>query len=241
MYEDQGNARTRGEHCKLITCILPDDGIHRKLLKDLRTNRKAVRASSQSGLGIDIFAHAEAKPGTLPDAYLVRIVQIVVKADEADELFEYVHAVAEINRPGGGVMMQIPLMAANSLRAPRRCSGRVEHDPQPRYSLLTVITRDRGYRNCSQVALGLEAAGAALRPCRAAGGACSAPAHARRRAGNNVEASARNQRPAKVRQESAARRTVGGCRPPAAITHGGARSPDQAPRKVHKVQIQPPI
>ena len=119
MCEDQGNAGIRGEDCKLITCILPDDGIHRKLLKDLRANRKAVRVSSQSGLGIDVFADSKAKPGTLPDAYLVRIVQIVAKADEADELFEYVHAVAEINRPGGGVMMQVPLIAATSTSFPK--------------------------------------------------------------------------------------------------------------------------
>ena len=118
MCEDQSNARTRSEHCKLITCILPDDGIHRKVLEDLRANRKAVRVSSQSGLGIDIFAHAKAKRGTLPDAYLVRILQIVVKADEADELFEYIHAVAEINRPGGGVMIQVPLIEATLYELP---------------------------------------------------------------------------------------------------------------------------
>jgi hypothetical protein len=118
MCEDQGNAGIRGEDCKLITCILPDDGIHRKLLQDLHANGKAVRVSSQSGLGIDVFADSKAKPGTLPDAYLVRIVQIVAKADEADELFEYVHAVAQINRPGGGVMMQVPLITATHYELP---------------------------------------------------------------------------------------------------------------------------
>jgi len=118
MGEHQRDAGIRGEDCKLITCILPDDGIHRKLLQDLRAHRKVVRVSSQSGLGIDVFADAKANPGTLPDAYLVRIVQIVAKADEADALFEHVHAVAGINRPGGGVMLQVPLMAATHYELP---------------------------------------------------------------------------------------------------------------------------
>ena len=44
--------------------------------------------------------------------------RIVAKAEEADELFAYVHAVAEINRPGGGVMMQAPLIAATHYELP---------------------------------------------------------------------------------------------------------------------------
>jgi hypothetical protein len=118
MHETQSDAGIHDRDCKLITCILPDDGIHRKLLTDLHTNRKAVRVSSQSCLGMGTFADAKAKPGTLPDAYLIRVVQIVAKAEEADELFAYVHAVAEINRPGGGVMMQAPLIAATHYELP---------------------------------------------------------------------------------------------------------------------------
>jgi len=118
MYENQGNTGNRDKDCKLITCILPDDGVHRKLLTDLRANRRAVRVSSQSCLGMGGFSDAKARPGTLPDAYLVRIVQIVANVDEADELFEYVHAVAEINRPGGGVMTQVPLIAATHYELP---------------------------------------------------------------------------------------------------------------------------
>ena len=104
--------------CKLIMCILPDDGTHRALLKDLRANRKAVRVTSQSCLGMDAFADAKAKPGTLPDAYMIRYVQIVVKADEADALFEYVLGVAQINRPGGGMVVQMPLLAATHYALP---------------------------------------------------------------------------------------------------------------------------
>ncbi|MDJ0609851.1 MAG: hypothetical protein QNJ67_12810 [Kiloniellales bacterium] len=115
---NDSGAATSGKDCKLIICILPDDGTHRTLLKDLRANRKAVRVSSQSCLGIDAFADAKAKPGTLPDAYLIRYVQIVVNADEADVLFEYVLGVAQINRPGGGMVVQAPLLAASHYALP---------------------------------------------------------------------------------------------------------------------------
>ena len=118
MDPNQNSAGISDEACKLITCILPDDGTHRVLLKDLRANRKAVRVSSQSCLGMQAFADAKARPGTLPDAYVVRIVQIVAIADEADKLFDYVLSVAQINRPGGGMMMQAPLLAATHYALP---------------------------------------------------------------------------------------------------------------------------
>ena len=61
MSEDQGNAGIRGEDCKLITDLQPDDGIHRKLLNDLRAHRKAVRVSSQSGSGDQRLCRCESK------------------------------------------------------------------------------------------------------------------------------------------------------------------------------------
>lgn len=119
MNETPGTDVVLNMDCKLITCILPDDGSHRKLLDDLRANRKeVVQVSSQSCLGMDVFADAKARPGTLPDAYLVRIVQIIADNDKADDLFEYVHRVAEIGRPGGGVVMQAPLIAATHYELP---------------------------------------------------------------------------------------------------------------------------
>lgn len=106
------------ETCKLITCILPDDGTHKSLLQDLRSKGKANRVFSHSCLGVDVFADAKVKPGTLPDAYLVRVVEIVAQAEEVGELFSYVHETARINRPGGGVIMQAPLITATPYELP---------------------------------------------------------------------------------------------------------------------------
>jgi len=68
--------------------------------------------------GHRFFADAKVKPGTLPDAYLVRVVQIVAKTEEADELFDYVHEIAQIDRPGGGLIMQGPLIASTLYELP---------------------------------------------------------------------------------------------------------------------------
>lgn len=118
MNETHGTAETQDRACKLITCVLPDDGTHERLLTDLRVNRKALRVTTQSCLGMGVHADADAKPGTLRDAYLVRVIQIVADVGEADDLFEYIHAVAHINRPGGGVMIQQPLLSATPYRLP---------------------------------------------------------------------------------------------------------------------------
>ena len=123
MPREQSPARQAGRvPCKLIICILPDDGTHKALLEDLKSGGRVNRVFSQSCLGIDVFADAKVKPGTLPDAYLTRLVQIVVPAKEADALFKHVHEAARIDRPGGGVILQTPLIAATPYELPEEPS-----------------------------------------------------------------------------------------------------------------------
>ena len=104
--------------CKMILCVLPDDGCHAKLLKSIKEDGRTARATCQSCLGIDTLADASVRPGTLPDAYLARIVRIVVEADHADDLFEFVCEQADVGRPGGGVILQAPLIAATHYELP---------------------------------------------------------------------------------------------------------------------------
>lgn len=120
--EQSPSRQAKREPCKLIICILPDDGTHKALLEELKSGGRVNRAFSQSCLGIDVFANAKVKPGTLPDAYLTRLVQIVVPANEADALFEHVYETARINRPGGGVILQAPLIAATLYELPEERS-----------------------------------------------------------------------------------------------------------------------
>jgi hypothetical protein len=47
-----------------------------------------------------------------PEPSLVRLVTLVVDAQEADALFDLIHAQVGIDRPGGGVLFMTPLSFA---------------------------------------------------------------------------------------------------------------------------------
>jgi len=112
------NESSPREACKLITCMLPDDGSHKALLEALRHERQITRAEVTSCLMVGSLAHAKVKPGTLPDAYLARIVRVVVAESEADALFDYIYEKARIGRHGGGVVLQNALVTSTPFALP---------------------------------------------------------------------------------------------------------------------------
>ena len=103
---------------KMIMCVLPDDGTSTRLLEQLKASGKEYRAYNHSCLGTDTFADAKVRPGTLPDAYLVRVVKIATTAEKADDLFAFICETARINRPGGGLIMQSALLATTPYELP---------------------------------------------------------------------------------------------------------------------------
>ncbi len=92
------------EACKIITCVLPDDGTEKKLLRALRDEKQITRANSISCLGMAVLADARTKFGQLPEPRLVRKVDVVVPESDADELYNYIYEKAHIGRPQGGVI-----------------------------------------------------------------------------------------------------------------------------------------
>ncbi len=85
-----GTPPVPGESCKLITCVMPDNGTDLELLKALRAEKNVICANSSHCYGSSILAEAKTKPGKLPEPILARLIEIVVAEQEADGVFDFV-------------------------------------------------------------------------------------------------------------------------------------------------------
>lgn len=88
---------------KLITCILPKGialTINEKLMHDKGINTGNI--NNARGVGhLNFQGHLR-----VGDESEREIFSVMVKADEADEIFEFIYEHAGINRPHGGIIYQ---------------------------------------------------------------------------------------------------------------------------------------
>ncbi len=91
---------------KLITCILPH-GVALDVLQRLKDEKGIIEASMNSARGmgrLTPLAHRGVGEQSEKD-----ILNVIVSAAEADEIFEYLYDIARIDRPHGGLIYMTAL------------------------------------------------------------------------------------------------------------------------------------
>lgn len=87
-------------------------------MRALLDERQVTTASSANCKGLAMLKDARTKFGELPEPELVRKVDVLVAAPDADDLFDYIYTTANIGRAGGGVIWLGPASLASMFEFP---------------------------------------------------------------------------------------------------------------------------
>jgi len=103
---------------KRILVALPDDGTDRELIRALRRDHGITRVDTVPARAVAALQQAKTRRGRLPEPALAKLVTVVVTANEADAVFDYICANAKIGRPGGGMVLMDQLLGATPFILP---------------------------------------------------------------------------------------------------------------------------
>jgi hypothetical protein len=106
------------QECKRILVALPDDGTDHRLIEALRRDKGVTRANTVSVRAVAALQDATTQRGRLPEPSLARLVTVIATEQAADDLFDFICSTADINRPGGGMVLMNRLIGATPFMLP---------------------------------------------------------------------------------------------------------------------------
>lgn len=91
-------AKEHLQSVRLITCILPDDGVDHQLIRILR-QEEGVEVADSTGCRGEFISKS---PTKISNGSAMKMLQILVPETEAERLFSFICEKANIGRPNGG-------------------------------------------------------------------------------------------------------------------------------------------
>ena len=95
---------------KLITCVMQEN-LSKPILKYLKDEKKILRANTYSARGSSFVKRLDIRQ--------MDVLTVVVDADMADEVFEYIYYEAKLDRPHGGSIFVEALSRATGYELPK--------------------------------------------------------------------------------------------------------------------------
>jgi len=99
---------------KRITCFLPK-GVGLKIVEMLHNEKNIDSANVHSGRGLRTVASVK-EYGAWSEQ---DILTVILDADRADEIFEYIFFQGELNKPGGGFIFQADIQRSTPFYLPK--------------------------------------------------------------------------------------------------------------------------
>ncbi len=110
---------------KVITLVIPDDGTNKILSLALLKEKNITQVTSKSCLGLGVLAEAKTKFGKLPEPFSVIKMTVIVPAEQADELYDYIYFKAKMDAPSRGEIW----MTAGDMSSPFELPENLEIQP----------------------------------------------------------------------------------------------------------------